>query len=461
MSATETLSRFIVDATLAGMPGEALNQARRAFLDTLGVTVAGSTEDGPRILLEFAAERGGSPTATILGTGLRSDCLTAALVNGTMAHALDYDDVNDAMIGHPSAPLVSAIMALGEEIGSSGADALEAFIIGFEVECKLGLAVGRSHYVKGWHATCTLGTIGAAAAASKLLKLDEQRTRMALGIAASSSGGLRRNFGTMTKPLHVGQAAKNGIQAALLAEKGFTASQEIMDEPLDFCRIFSIDDWDVSRMEGALGSPWEILTSGITVKKYPCCNNNHRTLDATLGLIAEYRPDPEEIAGVSVTMPRGEDLALIYSRATTGLEGKFCMQFCVASALLDGVVNTATFEAEQVARARVQALSELVQLVEDPDQAPVLPESPGHVEVMVTMASGDRHANATSVARGTPENPLSWEDLEEKYASCCSGILGAEEIRRSVDQINRLDELMDVRGLMSALSLSVPAGRVS
>lgn len=461
MTATEALSNFIVDATLSGMPDEALNQGKRAVLDTLGVSVAGSTEEGPRILLEFARDRGGTPTAGVLGTTLSTDCLTAALINGTMAHALDYDDVNDAMMGHPSAPLVPAVMALGEELGASGAAVLEAFLIGFEVECKLGLAVGRSHYVKGWHATCTLGTMGVAAAASKLLQLDEYRTRMALGIAASSAGGLRRNFGTMTKPLHVGQAARNGIQAALLAEKGFTASQSVLDEPLDFSQVFSIDDWDVSRIDGTLGSPWEILDSGITVKKYPCCNNTHRTLDATLDLVAKNQPDPAKIAGVSVILPRGEDMALIYSRATTGLEGKFCMEYCVASALLDGKIGPSTFENEQVARPLVQSLSEKVKLVEDPSQEPVVVESLGHVQLKVTMRSGEEYTHTTSLARGTPQSPLSWEELETKYKSCCKGILEEEQVQNSVDQIKRLEELSNVRELMGTLSLNVTAGQVS
>ncbi|MFQ5933470.1 MAG: MmgE/PrpD family protein, partial [Dehalococcoidia bacterium] len=226
MNITESVADFILETRLDDVPGEAIIQAKRAILDTLGVALAGSREEPSRIVLEFVQERGGRATASIVGAGLRTDCLSAALVNGTMAHALDYDDVNDAMMGHPSAPLVPAVMALAQEVGASGERALEAFLVGFEVECKLGLAVGHSHYVKGWHATSTLGTMGAAASAAKLLGLDKRCTQMALGIAASMAGGMRQNFGTMTKPLHVGHAARSGLLAALLAQKGFTASAD-------------------------------------------------------------------------------------------------------------------------------------------------------------------------------------------------------------------------------------------
>ncbi|MFQ5873096.1 MAG: MmgE/PrpD family protein [Dehalococcoidia bacterium] len=461
MNITETVAGFVAETRLDIVPEEGIRQAKRAILDTLGVSLAGSEDESVRTLTEVALERGGKPTAGVIGTGIRTDCLTAALINGTMAHALDYDDVNDSMMGHPSAPLMPAVMALGEEVGASGSRVLEAFLAGFEVECKLGLAVGRSHYVKGWHATSTLGTMGAAAAAAKLLELDAYRTQMALGIAASMAGGIRQNFGTMTKPLHVGQASRNGVLAAILAQKGFTASPHVLDAPLDFCQLFSTDDFDVGKLDGTLGSPWEIISSGITVKKYPCCNNVHRTLDATLEIVDRHRPSPGEVAGVKVITPPGEDLALIYSRATTGLEGKFCMQYCVAAALLDGKVDPATFDDEQVARRGVQSLSSKVSLVADPEQAQVVVESRGHVEVRVSMKDGQEYVERVSTARGSAENPLSWSELVDKYTSCARALLSSEQVERSIKLIESLEELPNVKELMGTVSLVVPQREMS
>lgn len=456
MNPTDAVVDFVSEADLDDFPSEALRLGKRAILDTLGVSIAGARDESVCILLEATQDRDGKPTAGIIGGGIRTDCLTAALVNGTMAHALDFDDVNDSMMGHPSAPLVPAVMALGEEVGASGSQVLEAFLVGFEVECKLGLAVGRGHYVKGWHATSTLGTIGAAAAASRILGLDRDRVRMALGIAASMSGGIRLNFGTMTKPLHVGQAARNGIQAAVLAQKGFTGTADVFGAPLNFCEVFSVDGSEANQHFSSIGSPWEILFSGITVKKYPCCNNTHRTLDAALDIAKGHRPIAEDIAKVELTMPPGEDMALIYSKATTGLEGKFCMQYCVAAALLDGKIDPSTFENQQVHRPEVQELSGKVQLIADHQQKTVVVEGGGHVEVKVVMKGGEEYVQKASDARGSAQNPLSQEELVDKYTACARNVLTPELISRSVEMVDRLEDLPDVRELMGSVCLTSP-----
>ena len=204
---------------------------------------------------------------------------------------------------------------------------------------------------RGWHATATTGTMAAAAACAKLLGLGPDNIGMALGIAASSSAGMRINFGTMTKPFHVGQAARAGMMAALLASNGFTASADILDHPIDYTRVFADkDEADSSRIVGTLGNPWDIVSPGLVVKKFPCCNSTHRTIDATLALATKHTPSPDSIDNVVISMPPGEDIPLIYSRATTGLEGKFCMQYCVASAILDRKVTLDTFQQDHVDR---------------------------------------------------------------------------------------------------------------
>ncbi|MQF69155.1 MmgE/PrpD family protein [SAR202 cluster bacterium AD-804-J14_MRT_500m] len=454
MRATDEVVEFIQATQLSDIPGDVKHLGKRAILDTLGVALAGSGDESVRILLETMAGRQGDSRASLIGSGQRTDSLSAALINGTMAHALDYDDVNESCMGHPSAPILPAVIALGEELDKSGADVLEAFLVGFELECKLGSAIGRSHYGKGWHATATLGTIGAAAACARLMGLDSKATEITLGIAASLASGIRSNFGTMTKPLHVGEASRNGVLASLLASKGFTATSNVFDHPIDFGQVFSEDKLNKDYLIESLGSPWDILTPGITVKKYPCCNKVHRTVDATLGLVVDHHPQPSDISEVVITIPPGEDVPLIYKKATTGLEGKFCMQFCVASAIVDGEIVFNTFETNRVERAEVQQLSDKVTVVTDESQIPVVIDTGGHVDVSIIMQDGRIFDRKIEKATGTPTFPLSDNDLQNKFRSCAKTVLNSNDIETAIAGIYDLENLRSTADLMHMLSVA-------
>lgn len=458
MRVTERVVDFINETTLKVVSEEVQHLGKRAILDTLGVTLAGSGEDSIRILLETMGGQQGNSKTSLIGIGLKTDSLSAAMINGTMAHALDFDDVNDSCMGHPSAPVLPAVIALGEETNASGAELLEAFLIGFEVECKLGAALGKTHYAKGWHPTATLGTIGAAAASAKLLGLDKKGIEAALGIAASLASGIRINFGTMTKPLHVGNAARNGVLASLLASRRFTATANIFDHELDFGQVFSEDDMDKNHLIESLGSPWDILSPGVTVKKYPCCNKTHRTLDATLKLALDKGIHPDNIATIVVTIPPGEDVPLIYNKATTPLEGKFSMQFCVASAIVDGKIDFDTFTSKNVARHQVQQLSDKVLVVTDENQAPVVIDSGGHVTVTITMKDGSSMDRRISKATGTPTYPLSDHELNEKFTACASKAIDSKEIEKALERIYSLDYVTTVAQLMEPLCPSLLVG---
>jgi len=451
MNATSSVVNFIVDTKLDDIPGDVRHLGKRAILDTLGVSLAGCNDESIQILVAALEGRLGNAQASLLGIGRHTDSLSAALINGTMAHALDFDDVNDSCMGHPSAPVLPAAIALGEEHNSSGADLLEAFLIGFEVQCKLGSALGKSHYGKGWHATATLGTMGAAAASAKIMGLDKKATETTLGIAASLASGIRINFGTMTKPLHVGEAARNGVLAALLASKGFTAAANIFDHPADFGQVFSEDGMDKSYLVESMGAPWDIQSPGITVKKYPSCNKTHRTLDAMLDLVSAHHPVPEEVSKVVITIPPGEDVPLIYSKATTGLEGKFSMHFCMASAIVDGEIGFNTFEMSQVARKEVQHLSDKVTVVTDHTQTPVVIDSGGHVDVSVIMQNGQTFDRSIEKATGTPTYPLSDHDLQEKFRVCTVNVLSDTEIETAISSIYGLEDLTSINGLLDLL----------
>ena len=234
MNVTSMLAEFITKSRLEDCPEAALDGARRAILDCLGVMLAGSVEPAARILQRVAQAEGGLPLATVVGTGRRTGAVWAALCNGTAAHALDFDDTNFALMGHPSAPVLAAALAAGELALADGRAVLHAFLLGFEVETTLAEVINPAHYEHGWHATCTLGTLGAAAAAARLLGLDAAQTRHALAVAASQSSGLKENFGTMTKPFHAGHAARSGVLSALMAREGWTASEHAIEGPQGF-----------------------------------------------------------------------------------------------------------------------------------------------------------------------------------------------------------------------------------
>ena len=453
MGATEAVARFLVRTSYDQLPPEAVEAARRAVLDTLGVALAGSGQEAGRLVEALAAEGGGAGQAAVWGRPLRLPAPEAALVNGVFAHALDFDDVNDSMRGHPSAPLLPAVLTLAEKLAASGHRAIEAFVLGLEVECKLGRALGRSHYSRGWHATAVLGTLGAAAACSRLLRLDEISTRMALGLATSMASGGRANFGTMTKPFHAGQAARSGLLAALLTHRGYTAAVDILDAdaPLGFGALFAPEgDWSPDEAVASLGDPWDILSPGVSVKKYPCCFATHRALDAVLDLRARHGLRPEAVERVEVVMPRGAALPLIYSRPRTGPEGKFSLEYCLTAALLDGRVRLSTFDDGAVQRPEAQEMLPRVCLREGPGEARAVVD--GYAEVALITRDGSRYEGRVDHPRGSPQVPLSWEELVAKFRDCASLALPAEAAERVVALVGRLQELRDLRELAETLS---------
>jgi 2-methylcitrate dehydratase PrpD len=448
MELTRSLAEYVVQTGSGDLPPEAVTQAKRAVLDTLGVMIAGSVEPCARIAADLVRSEAGRPIATVVGQGFSAPPRSAALVNGTATHALDYDDVTQSMRGHPSPPLLPALLAVGEEQHAAGVDLLTAFVLGFEVECRIGRGLGESHYPHGWHATATLGVLGAAVVAAKLYRLDVQQTRMALGVAASLAGGLRQNFGTMTKPLHPGNAAHGGILAAQLAARGFEADAEILEAPLGFLNAFSTGDARPERVLDGIGSPFEIVSPGISVKQYPCCYGTHRALDAVLALREERRVEADQIERIEVTVPRGAAAPLIHPRPQTGLEGKFSMQYCMATALLDGRVVLDSFRDSAVKRPEARALLQRVELIE-------APEPPAnhvtYADVAITLRDGSSLHKRVDAARGAPDQPLSWDELAAKYRDCAARVIGAEATERSVALIaalERLGETQDLTGLL-------------
>ncbi|GIX49343.1 MAG: hypothetical protein KatS3mg131_3554 [Candidatus Tectimicrobiota bacterium] len=452
MALTEQLAQLIVSTSYEQLPAAAVTQAKRAFLDTIGVTLAGHREEAGRLITAWVKEAGGCQEATVLGTDLCTSPALAALANGTLGHALDFDDVTAHMRGHPSVPVLPVALALGEALGASGTEVITAYVLGVEVEAKLGKAMGSALPRHGWHPTAVLGTFGAAAAAAKLLGLDVQQTQMALGIAASKAAGLRRNFGTMTKPLHAGEAARGGLEAAQLAQRGFSADPEILEGRFSFFTTF-VGEGEC-KPEAAVedfGQPYEIVSPGLGVKPYPSCRQTHRAIDAMLALVQAHGLKPEAVSEIVCQCSAVLLDFLIHHRPTTGLQGKFSMEYCLAAALVYGRLGLEQFTDASVQDPRVQALIPRVRL-EHPDAERPDWEGKQADVVEVVLHDGRRLRQRVEVPKGDPQQPLTWEELVAKFRDCTTSLLSEAQVAAAVEQIAHLEELAALPSLLDNLT---------
>jgi len=424
-------------------PSAARATAARALLDTIGVALAGATEPAARAVQRVVAADGAGP-CRVLGTSLRASAGNAAMANGTAAHALDYDDMCFVSLAHPSAPLVAASLAAAEVAGASGRALLDAYIVGFEIEGRLGRAMNPRHYQRGWHCTATLGTIGAAAAASRLLGLDASAAGHALAIAASEASGVKENFGTMVKPLHAGLAARNGVVAALLAREGMTASAAAIEGPQGFLQAMDSGLLTLGEVSADLGTRWEILDTGITIKLYPSCAGTHPTLDALLDLKRRERFTADEVEAIDVGVDPIVPTILIYDRPSTGLEGKFSMPFCAAAAVVDGRVGIDTFEPSKMRDPSILALQARVTMRVDPS---LDASAPPLTQARVCVRLRDRHVLAASAdgARGYPQRPASDEELATKFLSCAARAVPESRARQALAALRAIENTSDMR----------------
>jgi 2-methylcitrate dehydratase PrpD len=449
MTATARLAEFIVKTSLDDCPGAAIPFVRRATLDTLGVMLAGAVEPAARVVRQAIRVEGGLALATVVGTKLRTSPTWAALANGVAGHAHDFDDTNFALMGHPSAPLLAAALAAGEAEMADGRAVVTAYLIGFEVSATVGVAVNPVHYSRGWHATSTVGTLGCAAAAARLLRLDAAQARHALGIAASLASGLKENFGSMTKPYHAGHAARNGVWAAMLAREGFTASDTALEGKQGYAAAFgsggSLDD-----ALAGLGRTWQVETSRVAVKPYPSCALTHPAIDALIELRERERLVPAEVEAVDVGVNAIVPDVLQHANPTTALERKFSMQFCAASALAEGRVDLGSFEDGEVKNPTTRALMSRVRLRVD-DGLPHELEQHAWSRVTVRLKDGRRIELPPRGAQGHPDQPLSDAALREKFLRCATVVVPRDEAEAIADQIGHLEDVPDIRALTARL----------
>ena len=462
MSATVAVTDFILDTTIEDLPEPLLEEGRRCVTDGVGVILAGSIDTCSRIVQEQIAGQGGNPEASVLGpAGLRAPASLAARANGTAGHAPDFDDTQlsnapDRIFGlltHPTVAPLSAGLAVAEREDATGAELLAAFLIGFEVECKISEAIHPRHYMEGFHSTATVGALGATATAAKLAGLTREELAMALGIAASLASGIRLGFGTMTKPLHAGRAAENGVLAVDLAARGFTSGHDALEAPWGFFRVFG-GGFDPERLN--LGAPYTLLDPGVSVKMFPCGSLSHPSLAALLELIQTHDLASGAIERITFRAGRNILNPLRYLDPQNALEAKFSIPFLLASAVLRRRVGIAEFTDDFVRSPDVVGMMRRVSVQFDPEI-----DARGYDRMRSAMDVRLRDGSVLTVDAdvypGGPERPLSREELRQKFRECAAEALPADRIEEALAQVERVDQAPRIADLLGTLS-GAPAG---
>jgi 2-methylcitrate dehydratase PrpD len=458
MGVTQEIARFVNKTRARDVPADLVRLAQGFIIDGLGVALAGQVEEGTRIVLNYAQRLGGREEVPVLGTPHKLPVPLAALVNGVSAHAMDYDDTQlstskEAVYGlltHPTTPVLNAALAAGAREQIRGAELLLAYIIGVEVECRIADAINPRHYQSGFHSTATIGGLGAAMAVGKILHLKEESLLRALGVAASMASGLRENFGTMTKPLHAGRAAENGVTAALLAQAGHTAAANILEARRGFFNAMA-GGFDESKIAGRLGRPYFMQDPGISIKPYPSGSLSHPAQDLILDLIKKHDLQARDIAKVEVGTNSNVPNALIYPMPKTALEGKFSIPFCMAIAILERKAGIAQFVDKKVRERKAIELMKRVTLYVD-DELEKLGYDQVRSKIRIELKNGKTIDGRADIARGHPQNPMSWAELTEKFHDCAALVLPREKADAVIQFISRLPEQPSLAPLLRVLA---------
>lgn len=455
MTLTTALSARICNLKFEQLEHQALHNAKVVVLDTLGCALAGAREPVVETLLNTPGMNmvGDVP---VWGRSERLEPMCAALINGAAAHALDFDDVNIAMGGHPTAPVLPALLALSANLKCTGNQFLLAFIAGFETETRLARSVNFHHYDKGWHPTATLGVFGAAAASAKLLDLNESQTAMAMAICVSLASGVKANFGTMTKPYHVGHAARNGLMAALMAQRGFTASLEAFEHPQGFFEVFNgagnytshlaLEHW---------ASPLDIVEPGIGIKLYPCCDSTHTSLDALFKLRGSHPFTAQDVSRMEVFIHPLRLTHVNRPRLRNALDAKFSVQYCLARALIDGYIVLDSFSEQAFNDSQV--LSLMQRITAAPHPTPSIAK-PGNylTELRIHLHSGESLSLQLDSPNGrTADQPAPFESIMTKFKHNSAKALDsatATTLSNTVMAMELLDDAVVINKLCSVMA---------
>ena len=446
---TDTLARFVAETDYSTISDKTLANAKIHILDTFGAALAGVSTDTASIAFQYCQKMGHSEEASIWGTRLKSSAPMAAFANGLLGHAIDFDDW-DAFIhaGHPTCMVTGAALSLGEVIGSSGRDLLKAYVLGIEVLTKMATATPNVQD-RGFHATPVWGSIGATIACASLARLERDKIKAALGIAASAAGGIHRQQGSMVKPFHAANAARNGVEAVLLAQQGFTADAAIIEAPRGFCdTFFGPNTCDYEKMIANLSTPYFLESPGLGLKLHPCSAPQFLAADAALQLKREHKINFADVATIEVRIPPLRYQRHYHPDVTTGLRGKFAINYVVALAFLDGKLEIETFTDAKANQPQVQEALGRVKVIRDES----IPEPGPYCPVSVELKSGTRFTHTATIPKGHPENPLTEEEVLNKFHSNVKTIIAEKQSEELISAVLKLDAMDNTRKLTELLS---------
>jgi len=454
MTLATDLAKRILATRYAELPHEAIHWAKIGLLDTIGCMIAGSRDKSTQIVTRVTT--GSSGPCLLFGQDRRVAALDAAQINGTAAHALDLDDCSNTLGGHPSAAVLPALFALADETGASGEQFIAAYVAGFETECKLSLCLNFHQYTKGWHPTTSIGIFGGTAAACYLAGLPVDKTAIALGMAASMAAGIKSNFGTDTKPLHVGNCSRSALFATVLAREGFTASPGAFEHKQGYLNVFNGEgNYDVTKIFPKWGAPWDIVKPGIAIKQYTCCGSTHPVVDAVLDLTTEHNLRPEMVARLETwTHPR----RLEHTNRPdpkSDVDARFSVQYVAARALADRCVIDAHFENSAYNEPRIQSLLKRIHSdIYTTAQFPA--DNHFAAEVCITLTDGRVLGKKLDQPYGrTSDNPLPGRRMKAKFDGCVRGIIHDANIAPLYATIQAFERLTDVR-VVTALIAGSP-----
>ncbi|MDO8674234.1 MAG: MmgE/PrpD family protein [Dehalococcoidia bacterium] len=435
---TATLANFVANTRYGDIPAGVIETAKNYFLDWLGSAYAGSGSKPASIMSDLVEELGGKPEATVIGSERRNTCLHAALVNGAASHVVEMDDLHKASIYHPAAPVMPAALAVAEREGKDGREFLRAVVLAYEASCRIGEAINPSHY-RFWHTTGTVGTFGAAVAAGVLLDLKVEEMIWALGSAGTQASGLWEFLadGAMSKQLHPGKAALNGVLGSLLAKRGFTAARRILEGEKGFCRATS-EQVDLTKITAGLGESYRICD--VSFKPHASCRHTHSAIDATLEIVNKFNLKAKEIEKVTVRVYSGAMDLLGNVEATSPFAAKFNMPYCVSSAVLFRKVGLEQFSDERLWDASLRQLMSKIEMVVDPALDRDYPAKWPAVVQIDTMGGKILAANV-DYPKGDPENPLSRQELCDKFTGMATPIIGQARTESLLNRVWGLDRL--------------------
>ncbi len=459
---TRSVAEFIVGTKYKDIPPNVIELGKKSILDGFGLALAGSVSPMGPLVRQYVQAFGAAETmASVIGTAVKCHTRMAAFANGVWIHADDYDDTQLAaakdriygLLTHPTVPVLPPAFALCEAGRRSGRDLMLAYHVGVEVECKIAEAIAPRHYDDGFHTTGTIGTFGSAAACAKLRGLDVKQTVYALGIAAAEGGGLRENFGSMTKPFHAGHAAENGTVAADLAALGWTAAEDILEAPRGFFQAAG-GSFDPHAIVGRLGKPWTFSSPGVSIKPHPSGSLSHPAMGELVRLIREHHIKAADVEKIDLGANHAMTTALLHHQPTTGLQGKFSMEYCLSILMLDGKAGLVEYQDAVVKRPDVQDMIKRVNFYVDPEAEHAGLDKMTSI-LRIHLKDGKVLSGRAEFAKGSPSNPMSYDEVANKFRGCAEfAKWPSAKTETVIAAVKALDTASDVSKLSAALTVA-------